>query len=347
MAVRREARGHLAGNLRSTYWRAWFDVSIAGRLDRSAFEPRPRVDAAILRVERRKHARVATDQHELYWRFLAEAFTSQAPVRRALQPSLSPLQIKRVARCGTCDLRYDQAPPYLNRPPVPVRGGALVGYSPQVPQVRQLLENRVQHRAAVGARHRLARLAEVGARGTTRGARRVAVGGVRQRLPPAMGTGGIDQWDELNIGSNRMFGVPGVLVVEGQKQVHLERAGTEDQLLLTMDVYQPGAAPGTVDHVALLRRNAWAFNQAARYDITTEPAALKLIDKEQEDVLIEATVVSPGHIQVLSARFYTHLGHFIEVTPDFLRIGGATLSGNVFHQTGGFITIDPHGIGIG
>jgi 23S rRNA (adenine-N6)-dimethyltransferase len=82
--------------LRSTYWRAWFDVSIAGRLDRSAFAPPPRVDAAVLRLQRRGRARVAVDLHEVYWYVLADAFASNAPIRGALRSELSPLQLKRL-----------------------------------------------------------------------------------------------------------------------------------------------------------------------------------------------------------------------------------------------------------
>jgi 23S rRNA (adenine-N6)-dimethyltransferase len=83
--------------LRSTYWRAWYGVSIAGRLDRTAFAPPPGVDAAVFHLQRRKRARVAVDLHEAYWRFLMDAFASHAPTRRALRPALTPLQIKRLA----------------------------------------------------------------------------------------------------------------------------------------------------------------------------------------------------------------------------------------------------------
>jgi 23S rRNA (adenine-N6)-dimethyltransferase len=83
--------------LRSTYWRAWFDVTVARRLDRSAFAPPPSVDAAVLRLQRRRRATVALDAHAMYWQFLADAFASNAPIRGALRPALSPLQIKRLA----------------------------------------------------------------------------------------------------------------------------------------------------------------------------------------------------------------------------------------------------------
>lgn len=69
---------------RGTYWRAWFDVEIAGRIDRTAFAPPPSVDAALVRLERRTLARVPHDLHEEYWRFLRDAFASQQPGRPRL-----------------------------------------------------------------------------------------------------------------------------------------------------------------------------------------------------------------------------------------------------------------------
>ncbi len=60
-------------------------------------------------------------------------------------------------------------------------------------------------------------------------------------------------WKELVIGSNRLIDASGVIVVMDKEKVSLER-GHDDQLLLTMDVYN---ADGK--HVAKLRRNAWAF----------------------------------------------------------------------------------------
>lgn len=81
---------------RGTYWRAWYDVSIIRRLDRTVFAPPPSVDTAVLRLERRSRVRVPRELHEAYWRFLAEAFASQRPVRHGLRTRLSPLQIKRL-----------------------------------------------------------------------------------------------------------------------------------------------------------------------------------------------------------------------------------------------------------
>jgi 23S rRNA (adenine-N6)-dimethyltransferase len=82
--------------LRGTYRRAWYDVSIDRRLDRSAFAPPPSVDAAVLRFERRAPL-VPVEDHGAYLRLLTVAFASTAPLRRALRGRLSPLEVKRLS----------------------------------------------------------------------------------------------------------------------------------------------------------------------------------------------------------------------------------------------------------
>jgi 23S rRNA (adenine-N6)-dimethyltransferase len=99
---------------RSTYWRAWFDISISRRLERSAFSPAPGVDAAVLRVTRLPHPLVGAEDHRAYWRFLSDAFRAgTAPGR--LCPALSRIEVKRLAptlgfapRARPRDLDYRQ-----------------------------------------------------------------------------------------------------------------------------------------------------------------------------------------------------------------------------------------------
>ena len=83
--------------LRSTYWRAWYEVSIVRRLDRTAFSPPPSVDGAVLALERRRHPHVPPELHEAYAAFLETGYAARQPLRHALRLSLSPLQLKRLA----------------------------------------------------------------------------------------------------------------------------------------------------------------------------------------------------------------------------------------------------------
>jgi len=84
------------GTLRATYWRAWYDVSIARRLAPIAFSPPPRVPAAVLCIERRGRPRVPVECHEAYWDFLSAAFASGKSIRGCLG-RLSALEVKRLA----------------------------------------------------------------------------------------------------------------------------------------------------------------------------------------------------------------------------------------------------------
>lgn len=83
--------------LRGTYWRAWYDVWVAGRLARTAFSPAPSVDAAVLRFVRRRRPLVNVEEHDEYWRFLSDAFRGQVAIRRSLHAYLPALTVKRLA----------------------------------------------------------------------------------------------------------------------------------------------------------------------------------------------------------------------------------------------------------
>lgn len=140
---------------------------------------------------------------------------------------------------------------------------------------------------------------------------------------------------ELNIGSNIIRNTNGVLQVEGQDQIYLEIGERDEQLLLTMDIYDSEG-----HHIAKLRRNAWAFNNEDRYDITTHPSSLRLTDTLLDAVVVEANVTAQDHIEVLNGRFYTYRGHLLEITPGFWRIdGGLTMSGNVIEDCGGAVAL--------
>jgi 23S rRNA (adenine-N6)-dimethyltransferase len=80
--------------LKSAYWRAFYEVELARRLDRTAFAPPPTVDAAVLRFRRRAEPLVPAVESQRYWQFLAQAFDAGTEIRRSV---LTPLQAKRLA----------------------------------------------------------------------------------------------------------------------------------------------------------------------------------------------------------------------------------------------------------
>jgi len=82
--------------LKSTLWRAWYDVGLVGRLARAAFTPIPGVDAALLRVVRRQMPLVPISEHDAYRRFLSEGFAGSGPPGR-LSSRLSRIEVKRLA----------------------------------------------------------------------------------------------------------------------------------------------------------------------------------------------------------------------------------------------------------
>ncbi|TKJ39072.1 hypothetical protein CEE37_11655 [candidate division LCP-89 bacterium B3_LCP] len=140
---------------------------------------------------------------------------------------------------------------------------------------------------------------------------------------------------ELIIGSNVIRNTSGVLNIQGEEQIFLELGKNNQQLLLTIDVYDENRK-----HIAKLRRNAWAFNEKDRFNITTNPKSLTLIDKKTKEILVEARVLGVSKIEIVQGKIYTHTGQLLEIAPQYWRIGGITLSGNNIDSCGGAVSIE-------
>ena len=134
----------------------------------------------------------------------------------------------------------------------------------------------------------------------------------------------------------------GVLIVEGKEQIHLERGDEDLQLLLTIDVYNDVG-----NHAAKLRRNAWAFNDGERYEISTQPAALKLFESITGKVVLEANVIDRDTVVVADGDFYTPGRDRIEITPEYLRIRGITMSSNYIDCRGRALRLEQGSLAIG
>jgi len=71
-------------------WGAWYSTRVARRLPRSAFEPPPSVDAAVLVFERRPEPLVPDEHAPSYRRFVAHGFRAGRRVVRAEPRELDP-----------------------------------------------------------------------------------------------------------------------------------------------------------------------------------------------------------------------------------------------------------------
>jgi 23S rRNA (adenine-N6)-dimethyltransferase len=74
------------------YWGAWYEFAVTRQIDRSAFAPRPSVDAGLLRITRRAAPLVPPADAAAYRAFVAEGFE-----RRCLRNLLSRRELKRLA----------------------------------------------------------------------------------------------------------------------------------------------------------------------------------------------------------------------------------------------------------
>jgi 23S rRNA (adenine-N6)-dimethyltransferase len=101
----------------STYWGAWFELSVARRLARCVFAPPPSVDAGVLRIVRRADPLVPIGERRRYAAFLARGYRDgvRAVVpRRQLRRRADELGFTHAAKARDLDARqwavlYDTA----------------------------------------------------------------------------------------------------------------------------------------------------------------------------------------------------------------------------------------------
>ncbi len=130
-------------------------------------------------------------------------------------------------------------------------------------------------------------------------------------------------WTEFILGSNVVHNCSGVLIADGSELFYLERGQRDDQLLLSVDVFDRSGS-----RLAKLRRNAWAFHQDA-YEVTTAPSSLTLVATATGDVVLSAKVHGHSSIEVDGGDLYAAEGTRVQISPDKLVIGGGiTLSRN-------------------
>ncbi|MGH7233637.1 MAG: hypothetical protein ACREJU_20085 [Nitrospiraceae bacterium] len=149
---------------------------------------------------------------------------------------------------------------------------------------------------------------------------------------------------ELNIGTNRFRNANGVIKVQAKEQIVLQIQDEDCRLFLTMDLYDSAG-----NHLAHLRRNAWAFNTKNRFEIQTSPASgslftfptcLKLLDKESDDPVLDIHLVEKDTIHILHGRVYSYKGQLLEITPHCWRFPGRpTMFGSVQDVRGGMVVI--------
>ena len=80
------------------YRGAWFELALTRRLDASAFAPRPDADAGVLRIVRRTEPLVRPADAAAYGALVRRAFDGRGPIRHTLRGTLSPRELKRLAR---------------------------------------------------------------------------------------------------------------------------------------------------------------------------------------------------------------------------------------------------------
>ena len=121
---------------------------------------------------------------------------------------------------------------------------------------------------------------------------------------------------DIKIGSNTLRNTNGIFTAHGQELLRVEVGDSGGELLLTMGLYMP-----TGSEVAKLERNAWVSNNGDRFEITTDPQTLKVVDNTLKNVVIQMAKDESKTITILLGKFYTSKGMLSEVSEEWWRVG--------------------------
>ena len=138
-------------------------------------------------------------------------------------------------------------------------------------------------------------------------------------------------WSKVTVGSNVFLnndGVAAVLVVDGEAQIAVERGTNDNQLLLSIDLFD---ATGCL--MGKLRRNAWpAAHNNERFVVSTNPSSLTFTDTHTGDVVVAASVYGADELEISHGHFHTRNGEVITIEPDCWIVGGITMRRNMFED---------------
>jgi hypothetical protein len=149
---------------------------------------------------------------------------------------------------------------------------------------------------------------------------------------------------ELHVGSNIFRTTNGIIKLQGKEQIVLEVQADPPALLLTMDFYDEQG-----QRIGHLRRNQLSAAGCHRFaacvtsprDPTLDdPLTVTVSERSTGDTVIEVYLFQRRKIRFTTARFHTHKGDVVSISPHFCRIGtGLTMFGDVVEGRGGTAAI--------
>lgn len=149
---------------------------------------------------------------------------------------------------------------------------------------------------------------------------------------------------ELVIGSNIFRNTNGVVKIQGKEQLFVESKPEQGALLVTLDLYNEAGL-----HIGHLRRNVLVLNADDQLRVTvhrpdadpaSDPPSVSVIDQPSGAAIFEARLLAERKIQLVTAKFYSHKGTLVDITPHYCRIGaGTTLFGDISENKGGPVVL--------
>ena len=121
---------------------------------------------------------------------------------------------------------------------------------------------------------------------------------------------------DFDIGSNHYRNASNSIEIDGFGQFAIEYNRRYNEQMLRGLIFDP---KGVL--VAKISENSLVYNIQGEFDMRSEPAVVKLLRRETEEVLLEVRFLDKNRVQIHKAKLYTGKGRLFEVMPKHWKIG--------------------------
>ena len=140
---------------------------------------------------------------------------------------------------------------------------------------------------------------------------------------------------DFDIGSNSYRNAQSSVDVDGIWQFSFEHNRRYNEMMLKGLIFDQN---GTM--AAKISENSLSLNIRGEYEIVSDPTVVKVLNRQNQNVILEVRFHNKDRVQIHHARLHTGKGHVLEITPTFWKINGKSHSGESMDCEGQPVKLD-------
>ena len=121
---------------------------------------------------------------------------------------------------------------------------------------------------------------------------------------------------DFEIGSNHYRNAANRIVIDNVGQFMFEHNRRYNEMVLQGLIFDQN---GTL--AAKISESSLALNIRGEFEMRTEPGTIKLLRRENEELLLEVKVPDKDRVQIYKAKLFTGKGRPLEITQEFWKLG--------------------------